>query len=47
VLTGDAPVHVGGAHSRSGELCIMLRLLRDTAFRVGRFVTPVMASAHP
>ncbi len=33
VLGGDSPVHIGGAHSRSGELCVMLRLLRDTAFR--------------
>lgn len=33
VLGGGGPVHIGGAHSRSGELCVMLRLLRDTAFR--------------
>lgn len=36
VLTGEAPVHIGGAHSRTGELCVMLRLLRDTAFRVSQ-----------
>ena len=34
VLSDDTPVHIGGAHGRSGELCVMLRLLRDTAFRV-------------
>jgi hypothetical protein len=34
VLTSDAAIRVGGAHSRSGELCVVLRLLRDTAFRV-------------
>ncbi|PRW21035.1 flagellar associated isoform A [Chlorella sorokiniana] len=34
VLSDDTPVHIGGAHGRSGELCVMLRLLRDTAFRL-------------
>ncbi|KAI3430817.1 hypothetical protein D9Q98_009228 [Chlorella vulgaris] len=34
VLTSDAAIRVGGAHSRSGELCVVLRLLRDTAFRL-------------
>ena len=28
------PLHIGAAHSRNGEQCVVLRLLRDTAFRV-------------
>jgi hypothetical protein len=31
---GAEPPHIGGSHSRAGELCVVLRLLRDTAFRV-------------
>lgn len=33
------PVHIGGAHCRAGEQCVVLRLLRDTAFRVRAALT--------